>query len=248
MLQCVLIEILVLAFFFSTASVSAQAQQQSPAGSRLRPAMLVWSVGIDGTGNPSRLVETITRSSWEGDDTWRVTHYPQDPSISTVNEYDLYDLARTSLAPLRSASNRGGNYLELRVSKAVVVIRSSADQSEHIDLGTEVRPEGPGLTAFVATLPLKSGYEINYQVVDRWSGHGNGRIKKMRLAVESRGVIKTAMAEQDCYEVSIRAEDGSFEIREFVIAEGLHWPLRMTYIRGAAKAVSEVVAIAVSAQ
>jgi hypothetical protein len=244
-------KILLLALFASIGSASAFAQEPSSPGSKLRPGMLVWNVGIDGTEGPSHLVETITTSSWEGHDTWRVTHYPQDPTNSKINDYDLYELDRRSLAPLRSVSNREDGYLDLRFEETGVTIHSKTrgeGRSEHIDLGSAVRPEGPGLTAFVATLPLGAGYQLNYDLVDRWNGRDKGRIKKMKLVVKSRGSIQTAMGQEDSYEVLIRAEDGSFEIRESVLAQGLHWPLRMTYIRGAAKVTSEVVAIAVSAQ
>jgi hypothetical protein len=215
----------------------------------LRPAMLVWNVGVDSAGDPSRLVETITTANWEGQKTWRVTHYPQDPANSKINDYDIYDLDRTSLAPLRSISSREDGWLELRFSKAGVAIRSkteSADWSEHVDLHTAVQSEGPGLTAFVATLPLKAGYRLDYELVDRWSGRNNTRIKKMRLEVKSRRVIETVMGKKDSYEVSIQPDDRSFEIREFVVAQGLHWPLQMTYIRGATRVNSAVIALALS--
>ncbi len=242
-------KILVHALLAGICFVSALAQNSDSHGTELRPAMLVWNVGMDDAGGPSHMVETITASQWEGHETWRVTHYPQDPANSNINDYDIYDLDRRSLAPLRSVSNREDGYLELRFSKSGVAIHAKtagADRSEQVDLHTAVRPEGPGLTAFVATLPLMVGYKLNYELVDRWSGHGNARIKKMMLEVKSRAVMGTAMGNNDSYELSIHPADRSFEITESVLAQGLHWPLRMTYVRGATRANSEVLAIAVS--
>jgi hypothetical protein len=235
-----------LPFFVCLAVIASVAR--SP-GEKLRPAMLLWNVGLSDPGGPSQLVETITPSTWQGRKTWRVTHYSQDPVSSKVNDYDLYDLDRESLDPLRSVSNREDGYLELLFSKSGVAIRSKiagADWAEHVDLHGAVKAEGPGLTALVATLPLSLGYKLSYEIVDRWSGRDNSRLKKMTMGVTSRGVIETAMGKRDSFEVVIRPEDRSFEIRESVLAEGLHWPVRMTYIRGSAKVNSEVLAITVS--
>ena len=62
----------------------------------------------------------------------------------------------------------------------------------------------------------------------------------------SRVVIESKLGKVDCFEVFIQPTDSSFEIHEYVMAEGLHWPLRMTYTRKRAKLNSEVIAIAVS--
>jgi hypothetical protein len=70
---------------------------------------------------------------------------------------------------------------------------------EEVELSGPVQPEGPGLTPFVATLPLSDG-----------SG------------------------------------DSGFRIVEEVLARGLHWPVRMTYTRGALTLRSEVRSIASS--
>ncbi len=235
----------------SAAGFGQSAHISPPERSSLRPAMLLWNVGVGESEVPSRLVETITPGTWQGHETWRVTHYSQDPVDSKINDYDLYDLDRQTLAPLRSVSNREDGYLQLVFSKnnvAVAAKTKGADWSESVDLHGEVQAEGPGETAFVATLPLRVGYKLNYEIVDRWSGRGNTRLKKMTLEVKSRSVISTPMGTKDGFEVLIRPDDRSFEIAESVSAQGLHWPLRMTYRRGAMKVNSEVLAIAVSAK
>src|SRR5262249_7608831 len=96
----------------------------------------------------------------------------------------------------------------------------------------ELMPEGPGLTPFVATLPLKEGYVLNRYIVDRWEGHGDGRVKKTTLQVVRRAVVHSALGDVEAMELSIRPQDGSFDILEFVLARGLHWPVSMIYVRG----------------
>jgi hypothetical protein len=211
--------------------------------------MLLWNVGIEEGRGGDKLIETITPAIWHGRDAWRVTHYPPDPSRSKVNGFDLYDLDRQSLAPLRSVTNNENGKLELEFSNQSVVVRSSINRVrriERVKLHGPVVPEGPALTALVATLPLATGYTLSYQIVDRWSGKENSRLKNVALRVTSRVVIESKLGKVDCFEVFIQPTDSSFEIHEYVMAEGLHWPLRMTYTRKGAKLYSEVIAIAVS--
>jgi len=58
-----------------------------------------------GTGAAAGLVETITPAKLGSRKTWRIVHYPQDPTVTQTNEYDLYDLDQVTLAPLRSVMN-----------------------------------------------------------------------------------------------------------------------------------------------
>lgn len=191
----------------------------------IRPTMIVWNTG---------LVETITTAKLGEHTTWRITHYPQDPTASAVQDYDLYDLDSATLAPLRSVMHNEQLHLELMFTPREVMLRrvSGPDSAvEHIPLSGAVRPEGPGTDVFVASLPISVGYTLHYSIVDRWHGQGATRVKAVTLTVPRPN------------EVLIRADDGSFQIRERVRAERPHWPLRVEYTRdGKTYPASEVVA------
>jgi hypothetical protein len=215
-------------------------------GAVLRPAMLVWKVGRN-TSESSGLVETITRTTWRGREVWRVAHYPQDPVSSA--SIDLYELDLRSLAPLHSFSSFESTKLELTFLKDSVEISGSNPQatlSEHVQLNGPVQPEGPGLTPFVATLPLRVGYQKTYRVIDRWSGQGNSRSKEVLLVVVRETKARSPIGVVRALELRIRAVDDSFEIRDVVLAEGLHWPLRIEYKRNNLTLNSEVISIATS--
>ena len=228
--------------------VPASPPGAAPAGS-LRPAMLVWAVGLDQREGPSRLVETITAATWSGRPVWRVTHTPQDPSASKTRDFDLYDLDRDTLAPLRSVSTHDDGTLALEFNRERVVVRKSGTGGgdvEEVELHGPVEPEGPGLTPFVATLPLSDGYLRRYDMVDRWDGRGSARLKRITLRATRRGDTTSALGRNAIFEVAIQPEDSGFRIVEEVLAKGLHWPVRMTYTRGALTLKSEVLSIASS--
>jgi len=210
-----------------------------PADAKLiRPSMLVWATG---------LVETITPAVLNGRKTWRVTHYPQDPADTRTNDYDLYDLDRNTLAPVRSVRNTDEYRLELLFSKGKVILDRTAYKNkttEEIPLTTAVQAEGPGLDVFVAGLPLTLGYKLRYAIVDRWGGHGTTRVKPMTLSVSSRTTEVSVLGKRDVYKVAIWPDDNSFQIDEKVLADGPHFPLWVKYTRdGKTYPPSEVVAI-----
>jgi hypothetical protein len=209
-----------------------------PASSnQIHPTMILWNTG---------LVETITPALLGNRKTWRITHYPQDPVDSKTNDYDLYDVDRTTFAPLRSMMNNGESHLELIFADKEVTLRKTAGRdtvTEQIPLSVPVQPEGPGLDIFVARLPLTVGYKTHYAIVDRWGGHGSTRVKAMTLSVSSRVNKDTALGKLDVYEVLIRPDDGSFQVREEVFAHGPHFPVRVEYTReGKTYPASEVIA------
>jgi hypothetical protein len=123
---------------------------------QIRPAMILWAGGAAG------LVETITPAVLGGRKTWRITHYPQDPTETEINDYDLYDSDQETLAPLRSVRNTEEYRLELSFAEKEVTLRKTKGQNtttEKIPLATAVESEGPGLDVFVAGLPLAPGYK-----------------------------------------------------------------------------------------
>ncbi len=210
-----------------------------PASSQqMRPTMILWNTG---------LVETITRASLENRKTWRITHYPQDPTETKINDYDLYDLDQNTLAPLRSVRNTEEYHLELTFAEKEVIFNKTSEQeniTETIPLSTVVQPEGPGHTIFVAGLPLAVGYKTRYSIVDRWGGHGSKRVKTVTLSVSKRTIENTPFGRHGLYEVLIKPDDGSFQIREKVLVQTPHFPVRVEYTRdGNTYPASEVLAV-----
>jgi hypothetical protein len=115
---------------------------------RLRPAMLVWSTGIDDPKGPERMIETVTAAVASGQAIWRVTHYPQDPSSTNTDDYDLYELDRVTLAPLRSVWRSGESQLEVRFCSGESTVRTGPGlELEKVAVNGIVAPERPGLTA-----------------------------------------------------------------------------------------------------
>jgi hypothetical protein len=216
----------------------AQALTHPASSGQMRPAMVLWNTG---------LVETITRASLGSRNTWRITHYPQDPTGTKINDYDLYDLDQKTLAPLRSVRNTEEYHLELTFGEKDVTFHKTSAQeniSETIPLSTAVQAEGPGHTVFVAGLPLAVGYKTRYAIVDRWGGHGSTRLKTVTLSVSKRTTENTPFGRHGIYEVLIKPDDGSFQIEEKVLAQAPHFPVRVIYTRdGKTYPASEVIAV-----
>lgn len=219
-----------------------------PDSSQIRPAMLLWSVGINSPNGATGLVETITRATFRGRPTWRVTHYAHDPTASTTNEFDLYDVDAETLSPLRSVMLTPAFEVELTFGEDRVILRRKEEGDnvvEHVPLSAPVMAEGPGAQVFVGSLPLHPEYELRYRAVDRWSGKAATRVKRMTLSVLDRRVVATAIGEQDVFEILVRPDDDSFRIVELVRAQPPHYALRTEYIRGKDTLVSEVTALAI---
>ena len=205
---------------------------------RMGPTMILWNTG---------LVETIAPALLDHRPVWRITHYPLDPTGTTTNEYDLYDLDQKTLAPLRSVMNTEEFHLDLTFTEKTVILHKTAvegDKTENIPLSSTVQPEGPGLDVFVSSLPLRPGYKIQYFIVDRWSGNGSTRLKRITLSVLDRANENTLLGQRDILDVLIKPEDGSFQIKEKILAQMPHFPVKVEYTReGKTYPPSEVVAI-----
>jgi hypothetical protein len=230
--------------FGVTATLNGQSKHLSPdlthpaSSKQIRPTMILWNTG---------LVETITPALLGRRKVWRITHYSHDPTDTKTNEYDLFDLDETTLAPLRSVMNTAEYHLELIFAPKEVILRRTTDQAnttERISLSTDVQPEGPGVDVFVAGLPLAVGYKTRYAIVDRWGGHCDTRVKKVTLFVSKRTIEDTALGKHDIYELVIRPDDDSFLVREKVFAESPHFPVWVEYTRdGKTYPVSVVIAV-----
>jgi hypothetical protein len=199
--------------------------------------MILWNTG---------LVETITPAVLGSRATWRITHYSQDP-VGDPNDYDLYDVDRSTFAPLRSVMNNAELHLELTFTDKHVTLRNGVGRdavTEEIPLSAPVQPEGPGLDVFVARLPLTPGYKMHYEVVDRWGGHGSTRVKAVTLSVSNRVNKETTLGKRDILQVLIKPDDSTYQINEEVLADGLHFPVRVEYTReGKTHPPSEVISV-----
>jgi hypothetical protein len=227
-------------------SRGSQTQEPQAILHQVKPAMLVWSIGTDRTEGPTRMVETVTRATFEGRSVWRITHYPHDAAAATSAEFDTYDVDAETLAPIRSTMRNPDFELILSFTPNQVYLRRVSGTTtavERVRLDTAVAPEGPGLTVFIGGLPLREGYQRRYHIVDRWDGTEEGRVKPMNLTVVERKCVQSAIGRQDAFRILIEPDDKSFQIIEYVRARPPHYPLSVEYIRGTDKLSSEVTAL-----
>src|SRR5262249_28409052 len=137
----------------------------------VRAGVIAWSVGVNQAAGPEGLVETILPAIDDGRQVWRVVHRDADPTAPDgAASYDLYDVDRESLNPLRSVMQRPEMSLRLTFDAGRVTIET---RDEHGDRREEIavrdpRPEGPGLTVYLGSLPLRAGYRTRFRVIDRW--------------------------------------------------------------------------------
>lgn len=212
----------------------------------VQAAALIWRTDINNPDGPGNLLEAITRTTINGRKAWRVTHYDLDPTTTSTNDFDLYEIDASSLKPIRSVMQNGGFRLEVVFDQKLATFHEVDKEGsviEKIPLSVEVMPEGPGHTAFVASLPLREGFTTRYYILDRWGGTGPSRIKEMILSVNRRLSLATEMGTKDTFEVETRAADGSFRIVEYDRTRPPFYPFRLEYTRNAKTIVSDVVSI-----
>ena len=89
----------------------------------IQAATLIWRIDLDDPNGPSEMLEAITLTSWEGHQVWRVTHYPLNPSTSTVNNFDLYDVDASSLRPIRNLMQTSEFRLEINFKDDLATLR-----------------------------------------------------------------------------------------------------------------------------
>jgi len=209
----------------------------------VRPATLMWEVGINEKDGPSPLVETILPATYRGKDVWRVVHRDPDPTADGAhNSYDMYDVDRDTLVPLRSVMEREGFRLELTFDGDKVKIeKREGDQRVQTEVRVEnPMPEGPGQLVLLAALPLRPGYATRFPIVDRWSKDEDSRVAWIDLVVSERKEIRTRMGRCDVLEVVLTPRDGAFRIRKWVRAKPPYYPVKTEYTRGDLLLVSEV--------
>jgi len=219
----------------------ACARQAAP-GERVRPAVLEWEIGVTDKDGPSGMVETILPATYAGKAVWRVVHRDPDPTEKDGGAFDMYDVDRETLVPVRSVMRREGFFLGLTFDGDRVEIEKIEGEQKS---KTEVRvrnpmPEGPGVRVLVAALPLRVGYAAEFPVVDRWAGDEAHRVTTMKLTVPKSITMETRLGRREVLEVVIAAIDGSSSSRQWVRAEPPRYPYKIEYARGDLHLVSEV--------
>jgi hypothetical protein len=241
------IQVLVLVSAFLGGCDGGQTVKQASRTAQVRPGVLEWKVGIGQKDGPSSLVEVILPATYNGRAVWRVVHWDGDPTASGSSaDYDMYDVDRVTVRPVRSVASHDGFYLALTFDSEKVMIERR-DQSGSRRSEVSVRdpmPEGPGLEVLLASLSLRVGYRTSFSIVDRWDETRS--LKQIDLVVGARQTIQTPLGRCDVLEVTIAARDGSFSIRDWVWRQPPHYPLRMEYVRGAEVLRSEVVRMVVT--
>ncbi len=102
------------------------------------------------------------------------------------------------------------------------------------------------MTAFVAALPLRAGFRTSFQIVDRWATNDSTRVKWIDLEVTREQVISTAWGRCHGFELIAAPRDGSFRIRQTVLASAPHYPLSTEYRRGDLVLLSEVTRLVIA--
>jgi hypothetical protein len=220
----------------------ACSRQRAPGGrENVRPAVLEWQIGVNEKDGPTGMVETVLPATYKGKAVWRVIHRDPDPTQEGGDSFDMYDVDRETLVPLRSVMRREGFFLGLAFEGDWVEIeRIDGEQKTK----TEVRvknpmPEGPGVRVLVAALPLRVGYEAEFPVVDRWARDDANRVATMKLHVPKRAMVQTRLGRREALEVVLAAADGSSSSRHWVRADPPRYPYKIEYIRGDLHLVSE---------
>jgi hypothetical protein len=211
--------------------------------SAVRPATLVWDIGIDAPQGPSPMVETILPARYRNTDVWRIVHRDLDPTgDGAVNSYDMYDVDRSTGAPLRSVMERDGFRLAVTFAADHVAIERQ-DGADHLHSEAHAArpwPEGPGQQVTLASLPLRAGYTTTLSVVDRWAKDEANRVVQVDVSVTGPQQIRTRLGLCDVFEVVFASRNGAFRIRQWARATPPHYALKTEYARGDLHLVSEV--------
>lgn len=107
---------------------------------------------------------------------------------------------------------------------------------ETVALPAHLYPEGPGHTAFLAALPLREGYAVEYMSLDRWR---KDKLSEHTLRVLDEETVRTPAGSFRSYVLEVEAPNG-FYAKFWVLADAPHYPLRVEYLKAPKTVVSEV--------
>jgi len=229
----------------AVALASGCARNPNPS-ENVRPAVLEWEIGVNERDGPTGMVETVLPAVYKGKAVWRVVHRDADPTAEGGNSFDMYDVDRETLVPMRSVMSREGFFLGLEFEgNRVEIAKIEGDQKSKTEVRVEnPMPEGPGVRVLVAAVPLRVGYTTEFPVVDRWAKDEAHRVATVKLRVPKRTSMETRLGRREVLEVVLEASDGSSSSRHWVRAEPPRYPYRIEYVRGDLHLVSEVTRMA----
>jgi hypothetical protein len=191
---------------------------------QLKPAILHWDFGT---------LETIYPSEDSLGTYWNVIHRGPEP-IKPYDDYDYFKVDSKTLRPLISEMYHRGfiDYLiRFDHQQAQVTINTDQDTTRYsIALPGFVTPEGPGSPLFWGSLPLKKGFEIYYDELDRWAGSGTkkGAVVKKTLKVTGEESLLIDNKKYSTYVLTISSNVGS-NLTVWVMKEAPHYWLKVIY-------------------
>jgi hypothetical protein len=220
------ITVAILLFLFLAGRANAQVPltQDKIKTKQLKPAILYWDFGT---------IETIYPSEDSLGSYWNVIHRSPEPDANT-DGYDFYKMDAKTLRPLVSEMRHPGfiHYrIDFTAQQAALYINDGKDSIRYtIALPNLVSPEGPGSPAFWGSLPLKPGFEIEYQELDRWAGKTiqKGVLVKKKLKVTGEEVLTIDQQKVPTYLLDIRSDAGS-NLKVWVMKETPHYWVKVDY-------------------
>jgi hypothetical protein len=210
----------------------------------------VWHLGIGAGRVPTEMIETAVPMEVEGRAVWRIMHTmlkgAEDLRGGSTPGSDVYDLERATLAPLQSehrvkgTADKPGNVtrFDYRAPDGGV-LRLDADGStaERIALqpGQRVLADGPGTAVLDQAIRWSDGLKLQAQVIDRWRGRENERLRTVEIAVTGRQAARVADRRVETFVVEEIPLDGSFHMVSLVTTEPPHRRVRVEYYAGGRK-------------
>jgi hypothetical protein len=123
----------------------ACSRQRAPGGrENVRPAVLEWQIGVNEKDGPTGMVETVLPATYKGKAVWRVIHRDPDPTQEGGDSFDMYDVDRETLVPLRSVMRREGFFLGLAFEGGLGRDREDRRRAEDEDRGPGQEPDAGG--------------------------------------------------------------------------------------------------------
>jgi hypothetical protein len=204
---------------------SAQPKVESIINTRqLKPAVLHWDFGT---------LETIYPSEDSLGIYWNVIHRSPEPT-KPYDDYDYFKVEGKTLRPLISEMYHRGfiDYrIEFKQQQAEVTIGTDRDTTHYfLDIPEFISPEGPGSPLFWGSLPLKPGFEIQYDELDRWAGSGErkGLVVRKTLKVTGEEPLLIDDKKLNTYILSIKSEKGS-NLTVWVMKQAPHYWGKVIY-------------------
>lgn len=233
-----------LAHASDSAPVPAGSQPVDIRVAQLKPAFLLWLVGV-GNKDASLTAENVFATEAGGRRIWRITHLTGSPGDEESGGYDYYDVDAASLRPIVSDMNNPGQRYRIAFDAKQAQWRRKQDKGEAeqrtLALPEHVYPEGPGYTVFLAALPLRKGYTVRYVALDRWR---EDKLAERTLRVVGEETIAVPAGKFRSYVLESEASNGYYS-KIWVLVDAPHYPVRYEYGRAPDTLISELQQLAI---